>query len=51
MAWQRRMHDAGWAGINWPKEHGGRGAPLMGSSSGTRVCAVGALTSPWDSSG
>jgi alkylation response protein AidB-like acyl-CoA dehydrogenase len=29
MAWQRRMHDAGWAGINWPKEYGGRGAPLM----------------------
>ena len=29
MAWQRRMHDAGWAGINWPKEYGGRGATLM----------------------
>ena len=29
MAWQRRMCDAGWAGINWPKEYGGRGATLM----------------------
>jgi alkylation response protein AidB-like acyl-CoA dehydrogenase len=25
-AWQRKMHDAGWAGISWPKEYGGRGA-------------------------
>lgn len=23
--WQRRLFDAGWAGINWPTEHGGRG--------------------------
>jgi len=29
MAWQRKMFDAGWAGINWPKEFGGRGASLM----------------------
>jgi alkylation response protein AidB-like acyl-CoA dehydrogenase len=29
MAWQRKMFDAGWAGINWPKEYGGRGATLM----------------------
>jgi alkylation response protein AidB-like acyl-CoA dehydrogenase len=29
MAWQRRMFDAGWAGINWPQEFGGRGASLM----------------------
>src|SRR5207237_7934657 len=28
-AWQRRMYDAGWAGIAWPKEYGGRGASLM----------------------
>jgi alkylation response protein AidB-like acyl-CoA dehydrogenase len=25
-AWQRRLYDAGYAGINWPKEFGGRGA-------------------------
>lgn len=24
-AWQRRQYDDGWAGISWPKEHGGRG--------------------------
>ena len=29
MAWQRRMYDAGWAGISWPTEYGGRGATLM----------------------
>jgi alkylation response protein AidB-like acyl-CoA dehydrogenase len=28
-AWQREMHDAGWAGISWPKEYGGRGATLI----------------------
>jgi hypothetical protein len=25
--WQRRMHDAGYAGLNWPVEYGGRGLP------------------------
>jgi alkylation response protein AidB-like acyl-CoA dehydrogenase len=24
--WQRRLHDAGYAGVAWPKEYGGRGA-------------------------
>ena len=28
-AWQKRVYDAGWAGIAWPKEYGGRGATLM----------------------
>jgi alkylation response protein AidB-like acyl-CoA dehydrogenase len=27
--WQRKLHDAGWAGISWPKEYGGRGATLI----------------------
>jgi alkylation response protein AidB-like acyl-CoA dehydrogenase len=27
--WQRRMYDAGWAGIHWPREYGGRGATLI----------------------
>lgn len=26
MGWQRMLFDAGYAGINWPKEYGGRGA-------------------------
>jgi alkylation response protein AidB-like acyl-CoA dehydrogenase len=28
-AWQRKLHDAGWAGISWPREYGGRGATLI----------------------
>ncbi len=28
-AWQRKLYEAGWAGISWPKEYGGRGATLM----------------------
>ena len=27
--WQRTMYKAGWVGIAWPKQHGGRGAGLM----------------------
>jgi alkylation response protein AidB-like acyl-CoA dehydrogenase len=27
--WQRKLHAAGWAGISWPKEFGGRGATLI----------------------
>jgi alkylation response protein AidB-like acyl-CoA dehydrogenase len=28
-SWQRKLYDAGWAGISWPKEYGGRGTSLM----------------------
>jgi len=28
-AWQRKMHEAGWAGISWPEEYGGKGATLI----------------------
>jgi len=28
-AWQKTMHDAGWAGISWPEEFGGKGATLI----------------------
>jgi alkylation response protein AidB-like acyl-CoA dehydrogenase len=27
--WQRQLHEAGWAGLSWPKEYGGRGATLI----------------------
>jgi alkylation response protein AidB-like acyl-CoA dehydrogenase len=27
--WQRRLHEAGLAGVSWPKEYGGRGATLV----------------------
>src|ERR1700759_3645171 len=27
--WQGKLHEAGWAGIAWPKEYGGRGATMI----------------------
>jgi alkylation response protein AidB-like acyl-CoA dehydrogenase len=27
--WQRKMYDAGWVGLTWPKEYGGRGLTFM----------------------
>src|SRR3981081_76094 len=27
--WQRALHAAGWAGVSWPQEYGGRGATLV----------------------
>jgi alkylation response protein AidB-like acyl-CoA dehydrogenase len=29
VAWQRQLHEAGYLGLNWPREYGGRGASLM----------------------
>ncbi len=29
LVWHRKMHAAGWVGISWPKEYGGRGATMM----------------------
>lgn len=31
-AWQRQLHEAGWAGVHWPKEYGGRGATYTQSA-------------------
>ncbi len=28
-AWQKKVYQAGWSGVAWPKEYGGRGATLM----------------------
>jgi alkylation response protein AidB-like acyl-CoA dehydrogenase len=28
-AWQHNLHEAGWAGVSWPREYGGRGATLV----------------------
>jgi len=28
-AWERRLGEAGWIGIGWPRETGGRGLPLL----------------------
>jgi len=30
--WQRRLADAGWAGVDWPVEYGGRGATVTESA-------------------
>jgi alkylation response protein AidB-like acyl-CoA dehydrogenase len=27
--WQLQLHEAGWAGISWPQEYGGRGATMI----------------------
>ena len=27
--WQRKLHEARWAGLSWPEEYGGRGATLI----------------------
>src|SRR5258706_10432575 len=29
IAWQKKMNAAGWVGLSWPKEYGGRGASFM----------------------
>jgi alkylation response protein AidB-like acyl-CoA dehydrogenase len=31
-AWQRKLHEAGWAGLSWPEEYGGKGATLIEQS-------------------
>jgi alkylation response protein AidB-like acyl-CoA dehydrogenase len=28
LQWHQKMHSAGWVGVSWPKEYGGRGATL-----------------------
>jgi alkylation response protein AidB-like acyl-CoA dehydrogenase len=28
-AWQKRLAGAGWVGIHWPREYGGRGATVI----------------------
>ena len=35
-SWQRKLFDAGYAGINWPKEYGGRDASLADLRRGAR---------------
>lgn len=40
VAWQRQLFDAGFAGIHWPKEFGGRGLSPAHSSAWTTECAL-----------
>jgi alkylation response protein AidB-like acyl-CoA dehydrogenase len=39
-AWQRTLFDAGWAGIHWPAEHGGRGLTPEHTSAWVTECAL-----------
>jgi alkylation response protein AidB-like acyl-CoA dehydrogenase len=38
--WQRRIHDAGFAGIHWPIEHGGRGLTAEHNAAWMLECAL-----------
>src|ERR1700748_2693816 len=44
--WQRKLHAAGWAGISWPKEFGGRGATMMEQAIFTGEAAAQEAPSP-----
>ncbi|HUP87448.1 MAG TPA: acyl-CoA dehydrogenase family protein [Acidimicrobiales bacterium] len=39
VAWQRRIFDAGYAGIHWPTEHGGRGLTPEHTAAWIEACA------------
>ncbi|MFN8641453.1 MAG: acyl-CoA dehydrogenase family protein [Candidatus Binatia bacterium] len=39
-AWQRTLHDGGWAGITWPRAHGGRGASIVEQLIFNEECAA-----------
>ncbi len=45
-AWQRTLFAAGWAGIHWPEEHGGRGLTPDHTAAWTTECAI-AEVPPW----
>jgi alkylation response protein AidB-like acyl-CoA dehydrogenase len=45
-AWQRRLLEAGWAGIHWPVEHLGRGLTPDHTAAWVRECAL-AQVPPW----
>ncbi|MBS1879442.1 MAG: acyl-CoA dehydrogenase family protein [Actinobacteria bacterium] len=44
--WQLRLHDAGWAGISWPREYGGRGATMVEQAIFTGEAAAQEAPSP-----
>jgi alkylation response protein AidB-like acyl-CoA dehydrogenase len=39
-AWQAKLYEGGWAGITWPREYGGRGAPLIEQLIFNEECAA-----------
>ncbi|MGK2949219.1 MAG: acyl-CoA dehydrogenase family protein [Acidimicrobiales bacterium] len=44
--WQRTLAAAGWAGLHWPEEHGGRGLTPAHTAAWTTACAE-AEVPPW----
>src|SRR3712207_480870 len=38
-AWEKRLYEAGWAAISWPKEYGGRDADLLSNAIFQEECA------------
>ena len=40
LAWQRRIHAAGYAGIHWPEEFGGRGLTAEHNAAWQLECAL-----------
>lgn len=44
--WQLKLHAAGWAGISWPKEYGGRGATMIEQAIFTGEAAAQEAPSP-----
>lgn len=45
-AWQRRLFDAGWAGLHWPESVGGRGLTPAHTAAWTTACTH-AQVPPW----
>jgi alkylation response protein AidB-like acyl-CoA dehydrogenase len=45
-AWQKKMHEAGWAGVAWPEEFGGRGATLIEQAIFNEELAYGSVPAP-----
>ena len=43
IAWQQRLFEAGYAGIHWPVEHGGRGLTAAHQAAWIEQCAVHAV--------
>jgi alkylation response protein AidB-like acyl-CoA dehydrogenase len=39
-AWQATLYEGGWAGITWPRQHGGRGATLVEQLIFNEECAA-----------
>ena len=46
--WQRRIHDAGYAGIHWPEQHGGRGLTIEHTAAWQFECASAGVPSAFN---